>query len=412
MNRASTALLTLIVFAAGMAAACSEVGIDARDLQASAQSGGIQGPGVAGDAGAHPMDDAGSAATVADLGATSTVHQGNASCIATGNCFANACSPHWSPGCSDACLAPEAVGPDVQPLAKEVIDCVLTQCAWGECVDAKEKDCVDLCTLDRCLGRQVACVNQGPSSKAASGKKGCDTFTTCMDKCRLAGSAPFTCMAACYDNLSAHGKELANALASCVDETGMISNCCITTVRCATNGKTGDQPCGYYLNNCVECVDESRTEGAGCFPNCMAKLSAAGQQIFAEQNALNCHDMHDFDGTGTGAVPVPACLDLYHKCVLHEVDGTLSCGQAMACADECTKEAAAGGEWLGKARDRCRRQCEGKLRLQSQPAWVAYDKCMLYCEAGCSGAADVAACEGKCPSTTCAAVAAGCASDN
>lgn len=409
MIRCSDALLILSLSAASGAAACGEAGLDAQGLQPPDPAGAAHDAGAADDSGAGQIGNRGGSRRAADAGATSTLRRGNATCIATGNCFANACAPHWSPGCSEACLAPEVVGPDVRPLAKEVVDCVLTQCAWGECVDSKEKDCVHLCALDRCLGRLVACVDQGNSSKGASGSKGCDTFTTCMDKSNFTQSAPFTSMAACYNNLSKHGKDLAQTLASCVDDTGMISNCCINTVRCATNGKTGDEPCGYYLNNCVECVDESRTEGAGCFPACMAKVNAAGQQIFADQNHLNCHDMHEYDHTGTGAVPVPACLDLYHQCVLHEVDGELSCSGALTCLADCTQQAAASGEMPGMARNRCRRQCEGELRLASQPAWVAHDKCLVYCEADCGGAGD--ACAEKCPAGTCAATATACLND-
>ena len=144
----------------------------------------------------------------------------------------------------------------------------MSLCVHGECEGSDEVGCVDICSMDRCLGRQAACVDHG-----GTGTKGCDYFTTCFDMCMPYEKAGYSCMAKCFNQLSSHAKQLAKQLTDCVDENGIISKCCINTVRCFTDGQTGDKPCGYYLNNCVECVDENPGDDEYCFFSCMEQLS-------------------------------------------------------------------------------------------------------------------------------------------
>jgi len=333
-------------------------------------------------------------------------------CTAAADCAATACAPAFEPECVATCLNETDVAPDVLPLAQNLATCIRKSCVEMDCKDNPQKDCMEKCMDDFCLGDTLLCVDEG-----GFGDGQCLMLGPCMGKCKLTGSDPFKCMGKCYNSLSTEAKAQADVLGQCVLDKGIISKCCINTVKCGTNNKTGTKPCGHYMKNCTECATQwtppaGQTQvGPECFFFCMAEVNAEGQQIFAEQNEQGCHDLHEEHGDHAHP-PSEVCAQLFYKCLLHEVDGPMPCSGFDGCVQDCYSSGKGGSSRdFGGSGDACSMECSSKLKASSHKIWIDRSRCSWDCQAYCGDDRDPQACTTSCIHKTCTSQTAACQAD-
>ena len=334
------------------------------------------------------------------------------SCTPAADCAAKACAPAFEPDCVATCLNDSDVAPVPLKLAQNLTTCIRKSCIEMDCKDNREKDCMEKCIDDFCVGDVMLCVDNG-----GFGDKECLGLGPCMGKCKLTGTNPFKCMGKCYNSLSVTAKGQAEVLGKCVKEMGIISKCCINTVNCGTNNKSGTKPCGYYMKSCTECATQWEPPpgqdqvGNECFFFCMAEVNAEGQQIFADQNAQGCHDLHEDHGEHTHP-PSEACSQLFYKCLLHEIDGDMPCSGFDPCVQQCYATGKGGGARdFGGSSDHCSMECSGKLKKSSQKVWTDLSRCSWDCQAFCALPSAPQTCTSDCIAKTCGPQVAACQAD-
>ena len=390
-----------IMAALAMAAACgsdddgeTKPATDSGSTDAGATDGGSDLDAVA-------TDSAGGSDTVsADDTATSTKMQ---TCTEVGDCVIKACAPvGFKKGCTDACLAPDALELSALQKAAPALSCMQDVCLAKECTDTTgDPGCLDECMNDKCLVPVLACLDDGKT-----GDKPCPSIGTCMDACSILKPEPFKCMNACVNSLNASAKAQLNAVTTCMADKGSMEACFMELATCMTGGKTGDKPCGFLLQCMGGCEDnEGKDDGGACMFGCLAQVTKEGQQTFGKMLADGCVGGED------GEEPSAACGKAMFQCAIEGQSGDLLCHQTFGCAQKCVQDMVKDGKKADEGM--CYMQCATKLTKEAQAAWLDMSACMgkegdaecdkkmMACIApsGKATCAQTAACLAKCPSS-------------
>ena len=384
-----------------MAMACGSSDDDKSDDKKTTDAGATDGG--ADDDGGAVADGAG--ATDAGGGATDAGGSGKMqTCTEVGDCVIKACAPKgFAKGCSDACLAEDAVELSALQKAAPALGCMQDVCLATECTNTAtdEPDCLDDCMNERCLGPVLACLDDGKT-----GDQLCPSISGCMDNCSILKPEPFKCMNACVNTLDAKAKAQLNALTKCMAENkGDMDKCFGEVATCMTAGKTGDKPCGYLMQ-CMDGCDEKDGDDGACTFKCLAELTAEGQALFGKMLEADC--MGDDEGGDEGG-PQGECGKLVFECAIQGQSGDLKCHEVFGCAEKCAADMVKDGKKPDQGA--CFMMCAGKLSKAAQPAFLEAAACfgkegdakcdaaMMTCIApsGTANCAATATCISKCP---------------
>lgn len=162
-----------------------------------AQGDGPIADAAASDTGA--VDSSGGDATPAD---TSIKYP---TCVDLSQCVVDACATN-KPNCQDACLT--STTQEATVAAVPLLSCVQEKCVKTQCKDSKDQKCMDDCVTGQCMNFLLTCIDNGKTGAAS-----CSTAQTCFQACPLNKPNSLSCLANCYNGMSAIGKGQLKALA-------------------------------------------------------------------------------------------------------------------------------------------------------------------------------------------------------
>ena len=285
-------------------------------------------------------------------------------------CAASACvGTNWAPGCGQICAD------NASPTAKEqwtpFATCLETQCAKGLCAGSSDPACMGSCVGQKCLTKLAMCGSDGKS-----GKSGCASYYTCVDKCKGAG---LNCAPDCYAALTTAAQGLLQNVDACTTAAGAsdaFSACPQQVLTCLANGDTGPANCEDTWACTAGCTG-TEAEKTLCTGKCYGGGTSAAQGKFAQ--VIACESS-----------PTKAnCPDAYVGCL--NPTGSKTCIAALGCYGTCTQTDAV-------ARTKCIFGCLDSASPAEVKKAVVYGNCTDTCN--CKGDK---ACEATCNTTTCKA---------
>lgn len=264
-------------------------------------------------------DTSGGDATAADSGGSDANSADTSikypTCVDLSQCVVDACATN-APDCQSACLA--STTQEATVAAVPLLSCVQEKCVKTECKDSKDVKCLDDCVRVQCLNFLLTCIDNGKSGAAS-----CSTAETCFEACPLNKPNSLSCLANCYNGMSAIGKGQLKAFGDCAaknpgpDSTQV---CAGELIGCLLADKAGTQAC-YEAFDCTDACPKSDAASHPCMIDCMAKLTKKGQLEFLATSSC------------FGKKNDAACTAKFLTCA--EPAGKTSCTDSIVCIQKC-----------------------------------------------------------------------------
>lgn len=231
-----------------------------------AQGDGPIADAAASDTGA--VDSSGGDATPAD---TSIKYP---TCVDLSQCVVDACATN-KPNCQDACLT--STTQEATVAAVPLLSCVQEKCVKTQCKDSKDQKCMDDCVTGQCMNFLLTCIDNGKTGAAS-----CSTAQTCFQACPLNKPNSLSCLANCYNGMSAIGKGQLKAFGDCAAKNpgpDPTQACGTELIGCLLADKAGPKGC-YEAFDCTQACPQTGPESFNCIIGCAAQLTKKAQLEF------------------------------------------------------------------------------------------------------------------------------------